>query len=386
MKKLCLVLLLFPCTRILAGDSLLVSQLLERITELQPKADGVFPKGLFPSYRMYALNKDREKADVNAFFTGLVSFTLQDIRPQLSPMQQQMADVIVQDAAPIFSKFRNRKGRETYNFWPTDTPKIFPNAGWMNVLDKSQALPDDLDDTVIMLLALNASDSTAKQVHMLMQEYANSGTKSVHNTFRKYRRIGAYSTWFGKKMPVDFDICVLSNILYFVQRYNLEWSAADSASLHLIEQVLADRKHVTDPAYVSPHYSRLPNILYHLSRLMSVKPIPSLEKYRARLIEDTREAFGKTDEFMEEVILSTALLRWDVVPPSGKLYRAESLDDLVENGKFSFFIANMASMLPDPLKQWMGGAGVGKFYYNCPAYNNVLLLENLAWRKKKGLD
>jgi len=365
-----------------ANDSLIITQLLHRIDQLQSKQSGVFPRGIFPSYRLYALNKDREKADVNGFFTGLIAFTLQDIKPQLSKEQQRQAQQIITNTLPVYEKFQNQKGRSTYNFWQTDTPRIFPNAGWLNVFDKSQALPDDLDDTVIMLLALDAPDSTAKKIHALMQGFTNNGEKQVHNTFKGYRNIGAYSTWFGKKMPVDFDVCVLANILYFVQRYNLEWTAADSASLQLIEKVLSEKKHITDAPYVSPHYSKLPNILYHLSRLMSVKPIPSLEKYRAQLIDDAKNAFTLENSFMDEVILSTSLLRWGVAPPEGKVREAGSLEELVEDGRFSFFIANMASMLPDPLKQWMGGAGVGKFYYDCPAYNNVLVLENLAWRKK----
>ena len=359
-----------------------MSQLLERIDQLQAKESSVFPKGSFPSYRMYALNKDREKADINPFFTGLITMTLQEISRNLTKAQQLHAQQIINNTIPVYTKFQNQKGRPTYNFWPTDTPRIFPNAGWLNVFDKSQALPDDLDDTVIILLAMNAPDSTARKVHSLMQQFTNNGEKQVRNTFKDYRNIGAYSTWFGKKMPVDFDVCVLANILYFVQRYNLEWTSADSASLQLIEKVLAEKKHITDAPYVSPHYSKLPNILYHLSRLMSVKPIPSLEKLKPQLIEDAKQAFTKTDNFMEEVILSTSLLRWGAEPPVMKVHEANSLSELIEEGNFSFFIANMASMLPDPLKQWMGGAGVGKFTYDCSAYNNLLFLEYLAESKK----
>lgn len=363
---------------IYAHDSLVMTKLLQRINQLQAKESSVFPKGLFPSYRMYALNKDREKADINPFFTGLIAMTLQDISVRLTKAQQLQVQQIISNALPVFSKFQNRKGRPTYNFWPTDTPKIFPNAGWMNILDKPQALPDDLDDTVIMLLALNAPDSTARKVHVLMQGFTNNGTKRVHNTFKDYRNIGAYSTWFGKKMPVDFDVCVLANVLHFVQRYNLEWTAADSASLQLIEKVLTEKKHITDAPYVSPHYSRLPNILYHLSRLMMVKPIPALEKLKPQLIEDAKQALANATGFMDEVILSTSLLRWGVEPPLMKVHKVNSLEELVEDESFSFFIANMAAMLPDPLKQWMGGAGVGKFYYDCAGYNNLLFLEYLA--------
>ena len=375
-------LLLSFVTSSYSHDSLVMSQLLQRIDQLQSKESSVFPKGFFPSYRLYALNKDRLKADVNIFFTGLIAFTLRDIKPQLTIAQQKQADQIIANTLPVYSKFQNQKGRPTYNFWPTDTPQIFPNAGWLNVFNKSKALPDDLDDTVIMLLALQADDSTARQVHALMQGFTNNGEKKVRNTFKDYRNIGAYSTWFGKKMPVDFDVCVLANVLYFVQSYNLPWTTADSASLQLIEKVLIERKHITAAPYVSPHYSRLPNILYHLSRLMTVKPIPALEKYKPQLIEDTRLALANAHDFMDEVILSTSLLRWGVAPPTGKPHQASGIEELVEDETFSFFIANMASMLPDPMKQWMGGAGVGKFYYYCPGYNNVLLLENLAWRKK----
>lgn len=379
-KIKCLVLILCVSGSY-ANDSLVMTRLLNRIDQLQSKESGVFPKGIFPSYRLYALNKNREKADINIFFTGLISLTLQDIKPQLSGPQQKLADQIISRSLPVYAKFQNQKGRPTYNFWPTDTPKIFPNAGWMNTFDKTQALPDDLDDTVIMLLAMNAPDSIAKQVHALMQQFTNKGEKPVRNTFKDFRAIGAYSTWFGKKMPVDFDVCVLANVLYFVQRYNLTWTAADSASLQLIEKVLTEKKHITDAPYVSPHYSRLPNILYHISRLMSVRPIQSLEKFKPQLIADARDALAKGNGFMDDVILSTSLLRWGVRPTAMKSYEAGSMDELIEDGSFSFFIANMASMLPDPLKQWMGGAGIGKFYYDCVAYNNMLVLEYLALNK-----
>lgn len=385
MKSL-FILFLFGFSTATAGDSLVMTRLLQRVGELQPKNSSVFPAGSIPSYRLYALNKTRYKADVNAFFTGLVVFTLNDLRKDLDPSQQTLADGIVADCLPVFSKFKNQRGRPTYNFWPTDTPRIFPNGGWLNLFDKPQQLPDDLDDTVIMLLAEKSDNATAKAVHDLMQEYTNHPGKKVRNTFEEYKDIPAYSTWFGSKMPVDFDVCVLSNVLYFVQANNLRWTAADSASLLLLTKTIADKKHVFAAAYVSPHYSRLPNILYHVSRLMALKPIPALEQLKAQLVQETLEALHNADSFMDEVILSTSLLRWGVTPPATAPRVATDLRELVEEDKFSFFIANMASMLPDPLKQWMGGAGVGKFYYYAPAYNNVLLLENLVWRKRRGLN
>jgi hypothetical protein len=324
------------------------------------------------------LNKERSKADINPFYTGLTALTLRNVKGHLTASQQSLCDQIVRQTMPVYEKFKNRKGRSTYNFWPTDTPQIFPHAGWINLFDKAQSLPDDLDDTVIMLLAMQAADSTAQQVHALMQDYTNNGKKQVRNTFKDFRKIGAYSTWFGKKMPVDFDICVLANILYFVQCYDLAWTSADSASLQLMVKILTDKKHITHAAYVSPHYSRLPNILYHISRLMQVKPIPELEALKPSLIADAQAALSATDRFMDAIILQTALLRWGVNPTQNKLFKTNDLFDLIEEDSFAFFIANMASMLPDPLKQWLGGTGVGKFYYKSAGYNIALVLENLV--------
>ncbi|MFZ6023967.1 MAG: hypothetical protein ACOYVG_05870 [Bacteroidota bacterium] len=385
MKYSILFLLLPLSSSLKSNDSLIVSRLLQRIDNLQAKNNDVFPKGSIPSYRMYALNKHRYKADINPFFTGLMAFTLEDIKADLSPAQQLQANTIIANTQTVYPKFQNRKnGRNTYNFWPTDRPQIFPHSGWLNLFNKSRSLPDDLDDTVIILMAQRRSDSTARAIHQLMQGYTNNANKKVSNTFPEYLQTGAYSTWFGEKMPVDFDISVLSNVLYFVQRYNLNWTATDSASLYLIEDIIKTRKHIRFADYVSPHYATLPNILYHISRLMSLKPIPSLEKLKPQLIEDTKTALASAKTFMDKVILSTSLLRWGVKPQKMMININSSLIDMVEDEQFCFFIASMASMLPDPWKKRVTNIGIGTFYYYCPAYNHLLLLENLVWHKRRG--
>lgn len=387
MKQIITCILLFICTALFANDSLTISRLLQRIDYLQPKEDGVFPKGCIPAYRMYALNKDRFKADVTPFFSAVTSLTLLDIMNELSPSQQEQAKTIINLSTSVYPKFRNRTvGRNTYNFWPTDTPQIFPNSYWLNFFDKSKAIPDDLDDTVLLLLAQSASDSIAKEVHALMQLYKNGPARKIRNTFKEYENIEAYETWFAKKMPVDFEIGVFANVLYFVQKYNLLWTKTDSASLNLMVRMLEERKHITAANYISPHYVKLSVILYHVSRLMAVKPIPELEKLKPQLIADANLALLAADNFMDQVLLSTSLLRWGVAPPDLAPRKANSLEEMVEDDRgTSFFIANMAHMLPNPLKQWVGASGVARFYYFCPAYNNLLLVENLVWRRRRGL-
>lgn len=365
-----------------ANDSLLMHKLVQRLAVQQQKVNGKYLPGMFPSYREYQWHARVFKDDDNVFFTGLVVFTLRQLRNELPEADRLLCDTIISRAAPVYQHFRNRKGRDTYAFWQTDTPTVFPNGGWLNWMDKMNTLPNDMDDTSIVLLANDAPDSVVKAVHALMQRYTNTGKRKIKNTYKAYKNIPAYSTWFGDKWAIDFDVCVLSNILYLVQLYQLPFTAADSASLELVRQVVMRRQYLDKAAYVAPHYNRSPVILYHLSRLMQVRPLPALEPYRAQLIADAQNLYAQSSNFIDKVILSTALMRWGVAAPAQELQTGVSLETYVEQNDFVFFIANMASMLPNPLKQWMGGAGVGRFMYFCPAYNNALLLEYLVWRQR----
>lgn len=361
-----------------ATDTAFITQLLQKVENLQVKENGVFPRGLFPSYRTYALNQDRQKADINVFFTGLILFTLEKVKNKLTPFQQNIISTISVKARPATEKFKNLKNRNTYNFWPTDTPMIFPNAGWMNLFNRSQSLPDDLDDTVILLMALSADKTTAEQVHQIMQEYVNGNKRKIKNTLLSVKNFPAYSVWFGQKMPVDFDISVLCNILYFVQYYNLPFSSADSASLLVIEEILKENKHISDAKYVSPHYGDPAIIMYHLARMMSIKPIDKLEIYKPILIQQTNELLQQNNSLLMKVLLSSALLFWNTEPPLLYFNQKKTLNEIIEDESFSFFIANMASMLPNTFKKTLTATTAGKFNYYCPAYNYVLLIENIV--------
>lgn len=383
MRILSTVILLFIFKNAWASDSTIMTKLLLRISELQTKNSAVFPKGSIPSYRLYGLNKTLYKADVNPFYTALTTFTLEDIKPELSVSQQKIANEIISNSLPVYSKFRNKKGRDTYNFWPTDTPQFFPNGGVLNLLKKSKALPDDMDDTVIILLAQKSKDSINQLVHDLMQGFINTEQKKVIGAFKEFENVGAYSTWFGIKMHIDFDVCVLSNILYFVQYNHLKWTAADSASLKIIENIISTHKLENYAKIIAPHYATTAVILYHISRLMALKPIPSLEKYKSELISLTERELISSKNFMEKVVLSTALLRWGVMPPPIQYtLKDQSIVDLVSLEEFYFFKAGITTIFPIQLKKALGEFKPGSFYYFSPAYNNLLLLENLAWNKR----
>lgn len=372
-------------SQVFTSDTLPVQRIIRRIYNLQITGQKNFYTGMFPSYREYHHKQGRLKDDDNIFFTAMIVFTLRRLRPLLDQTSRRICDSIFERASTLYRHYKNTSGRPSYNFWKKDPPEIFPNGGWLNFFNKSQALPDDLDDTALILLATNSPDSTVSKVHQLMQVYTNKKNKQSKASLEEYKNIEAYSTWFGEKMPVDLDVCVLTNALYLVHSYQLPYTAADSASLQLICQIVKNRHYMNKGADISPHYSRTPVILYHIARLMEAKNISCLEDYKSQLIADAKTCYYGSANFLDRVILSTSLLRLGVILPDEKFSINEDIETFTEDNDFVFFIANMASMLSRPLNKFVGKSGIGKFYYYCPAWNEVLLLENMVWSKKQSI-
>ncbi len=239
-----------------------------------------------------------------------------------------------------------------------------------------------MDVTSIILLAANEPDSTVARVHRLMQDYANNNRKRIKSSLPGYKYIKAYSTWFGKNMPVDFDFGVLTNVLYMIHKYQLPYTSADSASLEFLCKVVENRHYMKAAPIVSPSYNRTPVLLYHLSRLMAEIKIPALEKWKPQLIKIAKNIYNHANNSLDKIILSTSLMRWGVELPDDTITIKTNLETFAENNKFIFFIANITSMLPRPFNTWLGKTGIGMFYYYCPAYNYTLLIENMIVRKR----
>ncbi len=358
-------------------NKLYEQHLIQEIYKTQSKGDNYFAKGLFPTYReYYYFNKGAYKNDDNIFFTALIIATLQELKPKVGNSLKNIIDSVINNALPAFKKFQNRRGFPVYSFWMTTPKKYFPNS-WLSIF-KTNALSDDLDCSSIVLQATNPPHSMVKEMHQYIQSYTNGKKQKVLSTFKDYRKLPAYSTWLSHKIPTDFDVCALSNVLVLVHKYNLKYTAADSASLKLVCEAVRKRQYQTHPEIISPYYNRSPVILYHISRLMSTRFIPELEKYKNDLIADAQLYYQQANSFLDKIILSTSLLRWGVLPPDQLQDQFSNLSD----NNFVFFVANMAAMLPNPFTRFMIKTNIGRFDYFCPAYNNVLVLENVILRNQ----
>jgi hypothetical protein len=381
MKRIKSILFIIFCVLVVRGntqsstDTIWSYQILTKIQALQQTNTG-FPTGIFPSTRVYAYNKNNSKNDPNVFFTGLIVHTLKKYQKQCTPYQQGLIQQIVKDGLSSVGLFKNKSGRDTYNFWRTDTPQIFPNAGWLNTFDKSQSLPDDFDDTVILLWAQEASRERAKVVHDTMELYANTKVKTVKNTLTPFKNLPAYSTWFGKKMPIDFDMAVLCNVLSFVNAYDLQWTASDSASLQLITTAIDNKWHLNKADFIAPHYAKPAVIMYHIARLLTAgnqQNIETLIALKPTLLKQTDSLLTISKDPLEAILLNTARVHFGGIPNDV----FQTLDQAaIEQSKYPFFIANMASMLPSPIKRPLSKLAFAKFEYRCPAYNLALLWEN----------
>lgn len=351
------------------------SHLLREIAAEQIVKDSFYYTGMFRSFRHYGNLNGKMKEDNNIFFTGLIAFTLSELQTRFHGEDSVLCQRILGNARSAFRHFRHSADRATYNFWKTNPGIVFPNSRFLGLFKKWHTLPDDIDDTVILLMGMQADDSTARAVKLLMEQHANTVRYGIRNTFPKYRDIPAYSTWFGRDMPIDFDLCVLTNVLYFSHAYGMAGGRYDQASTALLDSFIQHREYVTHPAYISPHYARTPVLIYHIARLMGTFPIAPLEKHRPKLIADARAQLRAARDPMDKVILSTALI-WlgDTMP------ELPFSDVSIASGDFVFFMAGFNSLLPDPFKKMFSGYHVVTYYYRSPSYNKALILQHLMLR------
>jgi len=303
--------IIFICviTNLNAQDSITLDYLLDKIETQQLKHNDFFIEGVFPSYINASRKFKTKKKDNTIFYNTLVVYTLKNNYSKFNHEQKIIVDSIIARSEKASKYFKN-KTRNTYNFWRTDTATKFHYSWWLPILNGNSALPDDMDDTVLGLLMNNENKDSAEEFHQFMQAYINS-KPPLKTTYKIYKNEPAYSTWFGKKFPVVFDVSVMCNVLSFVQENNLQWTKADSASLQYIIKTIQRDDIEKHPAFVSPYYANTSIILYHLARLMDIKPINELEKIKPKLIQIANERLHETDNMFEKIMLSLALIKWN---------------------------------------------------------------------------
>lgn len=364
------------------NDSLLIPKLFQNLLNKQVTETNFFVEGCYPSFRQRA-NETELKADNNIFYTALVAYTLQELKPYLTIEETIVADTIINRASKAFSFYKNTKGRLSYNFWPTiNGGSFFPNDALLSRMKNKLALPDDLDDTGIILSVLNIGQDSAKKAHSLMQQFANGKYNTIKNTFKKYKKTPAYSTWYGVKMPVDFDFGVHCNILSFVNKYNLTWNSTDSATFQLLLNMIDNKFQLTHSKYISPYYAYSPILIYHIARLMNTKKMDDLEARKNSIGNEILHLLNTTDNDLYKILLTTSLYKLNIKAPKIELNESV-VDGSLNNTDFVYYTGHLFGHLNNTIKKVASSLNTTQFKWYCSAFNDCILIEYLILKHRK---
>lgn len=364
-------------------DSINISKLLNEISVLQLKADDKnFYAGTFPSFRENGGYPHNYVEDYNIFYSAVIAFSLKNMLPNFSDQNKLIAEKIISNVIGAYPHYQNIETVPFYNFWPRGK-KILPNTYiWQHItslLDRG----DDADDTAIMLMSMNADSNKNNIVKSRMIAVSNLATKHrrINTTKKKYSDYPAYSTYFGIKSPPDFDFGVHCNILYFMLHNKLPFVKQDTATILLLQKMIGEKAYLKFPLFISPYYATPPILLYHVARLMGKFKIPELEKYRSQIIDDLKTELDKSENILDRILISTSLLRM-----GEKISELKFTDDdfeKISDSKYAFFQARAAYNFPTMLKKIFLHFSYINYYFYCPAFNKMLLLEYLVERNKK---
>lgn len=358
--------ILSPCQ----SQPKVLSEMLDTLASLQA-IDDPFYHNLFPSQRIKNTKYNRE--DNNIFFSALIALTLEGIYPQLTEEDQQKANNIIKKTITNYPNFKSRKGALTYNFWSNQPHAHFPNDNYLSSKEK-YALPDDFDDTSLIYATAIFPDSIYQEIHQLMGTHVNGQQNWVKNIYKEYKKQAIYGTWFGHNMPIGLDVCVVSNTLLFLSKRNITLNQHDSISINWLENVIMKEQHFSHPYYVSPHYKNSIIIMYHFARLHAYNPNLFSEKVIQTLQNQAKGLLNQEISFWERVLLTTSLNRLGIKVTLPNLSNWKTL----YQSEFSFFVANMLSIFPDPIYKAVGNSHFLHFSYQCSSFNLALLIEAIT--------
>ncbi|MCF8464601.1 MAG: hypothetical protein K9G41_07165 [Flavobacteriales bacterium] len=352
-----------------------VEDLLLELKQLQSKGDSIYQKGIFPSQRHHPFLPYKREDD-NLFFTASVVHILQGVNIHFSEVEKSLVDEMIADAKTCYRLFKNKDGLDTYNFWQTKPSRHFPNGKFMHRFKHFQ-IPDDVDDTALVFLTENVPKERVAQLRERLKKHANLAYKRAFNPLKEYRNLKCYSTFFGEKMYIEFDLCVLSNLMRVVLPYfKDELNEYDRNTLAFITDSIMNDEHNSLPFYSAPNYPTTELILYHVSRLIPLLPLEYKTKIESKIKADIqlqlKNALG-----MNKVMLENAALKLNLEIESNAATSAEALNDK----SFFFFHAGMITAFENGVAQKMANSPIFHLRYTSKALNRALLIENIILKR-----
>jgi hypothetical protein len=346
-------------------------KILQNILQLQCKKDTkYFSKGIFPSCRTNTLF-NLNRPDDNIFFSVSILYILKSLQPYISQEEQSIISEIEKNLIPNLKLYNNNTERHSYNFWQKSYQKHFPNGVLLHKLKKFQ-LPDDIDTTSLVQIVGNYNKSETLITKNALPNHANHFKRSIKNGHPQLHHFRAYSTWFGENMPIEFDVCVLCNLLLWIHHYNLEINKNDEATLQLIEETINKSLYFTSAFRSAPEYPRDTIILYHISRVIAQTTF--LSDLKNKIVKDLRNIENrKSNTPFDQLLLSNSLLKLGEGPLS-----STPITDFEEIKNNWWFTAGFLSVYSNPIVQKLAPHPLFHFRFYCPGFNMALWYENLV--------
>ena len=349
--------------------------LLQKIAVAQAKNTPFFADGLFPSYRQND-SIAYKRPDENLFISASIVFILEGIQDLLSTDNQLVIAQIKADYQKSVSLFQQKEGLKTYNFYRTIPKAHFPNGLILHRL-RHFKLPEDIDDTALAFLTTTPTKQEVLTLHEKLKKHANLSRFQIENTFPHYRQLRVYSTWFGEKMPIEFDACALCNLLYLFHQFEIENNEFDADSIAFLAQILERKEFLHAPLRVALNYPRPALIIYHYARLMEKFKIKALEKNRNLLIESILNLLSNEKNQGEHLLLETAFMKL-----SHQLPPEKSSDLMLNNKSKPFFIAGFLSGFPNVFLKKLAAWPLFQINWQSDALDAALQLENQVLKQR----
>ncbi len=360
------------------ADSVQIDELILKIKNIQANANPKYWKmGLFPSYRFNKywlyLRKDN-----SIFYTALIVKILQEIGPFLSEKNYAITNEIISNAIGNYTDYENITGIKTYNFYPTKPSKHFGN-GFIFKHFKHFQLPDDADDTALIYYTSNPNNIDLNWLKNKLKIHANNGKTQLAGVSGKLNNLKAYSTWFGKKMPIEFDVVVHANILALFIKNNLEFDDNAMASWHFIKDSILSGNYESKPFEVSHNYANSIVIAYFVTPILSKISLPECQLVAITL-----------NEFLLRKLNENALNSIEKAMVSSSLNKLGNCSFIIDNQivdkrtieNYSLFLAGMLSAYSNKFLQYFAPNPFFHIRWRCEAHNLALLLEAKVLEKQ----
>lgn len=353
----------------------LVEQLIEKIEKLQFTEDqGIFNSGMFPSIRSIQL-LGYKRMDSNSYYPSILAFNLLELARKTDEKTQTRIHKIIDSIRSFYPNYKSSVNPYFYNFYKTNPSKHFEGG---HLLSRFQhfKLPDDIDDTILIQLTLNDQNPTQDYIDKMKVEFSkfsNLKNKQIKTHLEKNKNLPAYAVWFGSgKMPIEFDICVFSNVLYYMFKNNSQLNEQDLASLKFIKQAIEDNDIVKHTYLMSYWYPDQSIIYYHIAKLCSIMDDPNNYFPIEKLIDQIEKKYASANSLIDQILLSTSLIRLGKHPK--KL--SYTLTELEKESKsYAFFRYPILYGMQTKLTDYLAKFGGLHMRFICPAHTFSLALE-----------